>query len=67
MKQFWHKLMSKLWDSILSLICLYEMDTTPVETDAFLGIVDPGNEEARYMVGLARLKNMDEVAYSEHG
>jgi hypothetical protein len=67
MKQFWHKLASKLWDSVLSIACLHKMGMSPVETDTFLGIVDSGNEEACYIVGAARLKSMDEMARIEHG
>jgi len=65
MKQFWHKLMSKLWDTVLSGACLHEMGMSPVEAYNFFAVTQPSEVEARFMVGVTRLKNGDELAYTE--
>jgi hypothetical protein len=51
MKQFWHKLMSKLWDTVLSGACLHEMGMSPVEAYNFFAVTQPSEVEARFMVG----------------
>jgi hypothetical protein len=63
LKILMHKLAGFLENGLLGIICLHEMDISPMETCHFLPTSYPGEEEARMIASVAHLKQVEDISW----
>ena len=54
-----NKMLGFAENAVLGIICLHEMGLSPREYDSIFHFTHPGQEEARLMAGIVRLKDQD--------